>query len=137
MGIATGKLGIHIIRIGRPNRCPNGESGCCLLSLTLPCEENMRISEGAQLRRLARDVCLQGVEDFLFGDPFSQKHRVVTQLAALQFLISEDFQFWADLADRDFDVNGLLKNATQAREAYNKIINRRKKWTNRTKQKIW
>jgi hypothetical protein len=93
-----------------------------ILLLCLPCEEIMRIHENAQLRRLARDVCRQGVRDFLLGDPANPKRKIISQLAAYQFLVSQDFQFWADAADRDFDVNRLLKNATQARETYQKFM---------------
>lgn len=72
---------------------------------------------------LARAVIEKAVEDFFFGsmkfrwEKKAQHKRALSKVSALQFLVSDDCEWWADMANREFDVNELLKQPERAKRA--------------------
>lgn len=88
----------------------------------------MKIHEKADIERLALNVVLGAVDEYVNGDvyyrqPGLQKKKAapvrnaVAQLRAFQFLASEDFQFWADVAGRELDVREVIRDAYRVRQA--------------------
>lgn len=78
------------------------------------------------VQELCRAVIVQAVEDFILARPVTRKNAHANfqcQFSAFEFLISPDFEVWAEAAGRDFDVNVLFKSLERGKQM---LKNRRK-----------
>ena len=79
----------------------------------------IRISEGAEINRLAAQICIQTIRDLLYS------RSPIKKLDAFLFLVSPDFQVWSEAGRLDFaDPFRLLSNL---REVKKKLQKRSKK----------
>lgn len=63
------------------------------------------VSEKEGVKQLARDVITGGIQDLLFGD-------AIQQINAMEFLASDLYLFWTQLAEMDVDADELRQNLT-------------------------
>lgn len=71
------------------------------------------------IHSLANAVIMRAVEDLFFGHPFKKKAKqnIQAQLAAFQFLTSDECQIWADMAGRDLDTNMIWQSPDSVKQA--------------------
>ena len=85
----------------------------------------MRISDGAQVGKLASNVINYAIRDLLFGNP-------VEQILALEFLVSRDFDLWSEAAGVELNPRIVLREPDRVR----KLLRTKKETGNeRKKQK--
>jgi hypothetical protein len=71
----------------------------------------MQIHEGAELHRLAAQICLQAVRDLIY------EKNPVKKLDAFLFVTSPDFQVWSDAGSLEFpNPYKLLSNLRETKE---------------------